>query len=173
MGTVVTFDVKSVSVGDLIFRRGRGLASDVARRFSLQEQRFSHVGIIVETEDGLGVVHSIADDAKGFDGVVVESISGFLEDARDWSAYRLAVSQEERNEIGNVALSMATKGIRFDNEYDLSTSDRLYCTELVRSVVNSALRAEFFTAKTHRMGRDFVSISDLYVDMSVQVLKVK
>ena len=156
--------------GDVIFRRGAGFASELARRFSRGEKRFSHVGIVVVEHDQVAVIHSVIDDEREQDGVVVETLEVFLDRMDDWAVYRARASKATRNRIVEIGKSARREGIRFDVGFDLETKDVYYCTELIMRAINEASRSDLIRAQTSVAGRLFVSISDLHSSPSMQLV---
>ncbi len=161
---------EEISSGDIVLRMGNGLVSEIAKSFSQREQRFSHVGILVQTKTAMVVVHSVLEDEKNFNGVVVEKLDSFLKDASDWAVYRIKLPADKRHAIATEALKKATEKIPFDSEYDLQTKDRLYCTEFVWQTINRVAGKQLIHADTLKLGRRFVSIDDIYLNPSMSLI---
>jgi hypothetical protein len=124
--------------GDLLFRRGSGLASmSVMALDPLPE--FSHVGIVVQVGGEFRVVHAVPGDAKEDDGrVVTSSLEQFARKAAPHQVvgYRLnesvaSVARLARQQAAAYAKRLAEKQVLFDHDYDLNSDARVYCTELV------------------------------------------
>lgn len=116
--------------GDLVFRRGRDLAS----RLVLSQgdaARFSHVGVIVTLESGVAVVHALPKEGSRPGGVRVERLSEFASpaNAAEIAFYRpAAVTEEGRVRMRRYILAQVGKP--FDDEFRLSDDRRFYCTGL-------------------------------------------
>jgi hypothetical protein len=94
---------------------------------------YSHVGIAVVQDDGVWVVHATTDEPPGSDGIVkLETLDEFLAGDRASAAavYRTEDSGSART-AAVVASDYARRHLPFDASFDLSTTNRLYCTELV------------------------------------------
>lgn len=154
--------VEKLEDGDIILRRGDGIISDMARNFSTSDKRFSHVGIVAHVGSRVSVIHSIQEEEKGFDGVVAEEMPGFMQEAQDWAIYRIRLPADIRKEIAHKALTVATKGIRFDNDFDLDTRNAMYCTELLFHVINESTGKHLIQPRSRVLGRSFISIEDSY-----------
>jgi len=120
--------------GDLAFRRGRSLVS----RAVLAGDRggdFSHVGVVVLRDGQPWVVHSVPPGDGDPGGVKLEPLSAFLapENASAAALYRLrgGLPAAAREAIVRRVLGWAEQGVPFDGGLDLTTSEALYCTELV------------------------------------------
>lgn len=146
--------------GDMIFRAGKGRWSAYFSDVSQRDKRFSHVGIIAASESGCLVVHASADDRSGVGTVRADPLESFVSNHDDIAIFRLRVDDVTRNEIAAASLSKC--GCRFDSGFDLSTSNEMYCTELVRWSVNSALQREVIGTTTVG-GREIVALDDCYV----------
>lgn len=116
--------------GDVVFRSGLSVESSAvlgARAHS----RFSHVGIVAPTRDGLRVVHALpADDAFG--GEVVSSTWAEFAVAPDVRAIGIfgaqGVTTRERDRIAAEALRLL--GMPFNAALALDDTRSLYCTQL-------------------------------------------
>lgn len=120
--------------GDIIFRRGVSPESYTVRAIDGQFA-YSHVGIIRRTEGNLEVVHaSYGEKGQAKDGVLSEPIEAFLKPASASAAAVLRLNPAPSG-LPRSALNEAEALLRnqtpFDDDFDLSTSDKVYCTELV------------------------------------------
>ena len=117
--------------GDLVFRRGRSLVSDAVLAAEGGGE-FTHVGLAAASEGRVWVLHALPpeDGVKG--GVIAEPLEAFLapEKASTGALYR-----PRDGRAAAVAVEAAWKLVRgrvpFDDAFDLTTVDKLYCTELV------------------------------------------
>lgn len=126
------YDQNLFQSGDLLFRRGDSMLSHAVLQAD-QQSEYSHVGI-VSIEDGkVWVIHSVPqeDDRPG-NGVRADQLGDFLSPSE---AVQAAVfrSADQRAAIvaTRAALDFARKRLPFDGAFDLTTADRVYCTELV------------------------------------------
>jgi len=127
-------DEQAVENGDMIFRRGVGLASDFVVSVDAAS-RFSHVGIICKQDGQTYVIHILPDEGRGDDDSVrMEPLSLFLSpaNASGFAVCRLsgkhrAVAQRAASQ----ALAFWKKQVCYDYDLDASNARRLYCSELV------------------------------------------
>jgi hypothetical protein len=132
--TIQTFNYSRLQSGDLIFRRGEGVLSQML--FSADKNStFSHVGIIKLVNNRPLVIHASTGEPLGTDAIVrMDSLETFLK--RDKTSaiaiYRLKEGSLKTSEkVANIAQKYADQKLAFDSDFDLKTPDRLYCTELV------------------------------------------
>ena len=128
--------------GDLLFRKGTGVVGRVVTAFDSDGQ-YSHVGIIAQRNGEWYVVHAVPHehDFEGdFDRVKcdpVEHFVGYYSDA-EVGLYRPQVSPEQVQIAVRNALRLSDEKVRFDHDYDLADTTKLYCTELVEYVYGLA-----------------------------------
>lgn len=113
-----------VEAGDLVFRRGGGVASR-AVLVADAGGTYSHVGVVVE--DGK-VIHSVPEG-----GVKIEKLEEFFAPR---AALRGAVMRVQVSLERVMELAAPFEGTGFDHNYDLADSTKVYCTELVWRVFN-------------------------------------
>ncbi|GAB4147339.1 MAG: hypothetical protein Fur0015_13390 [Ignavibacteriales bacterium] len=135
------FDLTTLQNGDVIFRRGIGIVSEMVLA-SDNSCPYSHVGLI-KIEDGkIFVIHSSpADVIKKTNFVEKELIQSFLCDkvATDFEIMRVK-SKSDLKKVINYADSLYHSKAEFDDEFDLIDSKKFYCTELIyKSFLNSGM----------------------------------
>ena len=148
-----------IRVGDLVFRRGHGLWTQYFIRASSREKRFSHVGIVVRVCPSVLLLHSDANDITGVGKVRVEEWNGFFNDALECAVYRYSGPMKTAETFASRGL--ARLGVPFDSAFDMSSTNALYCTELVREVVNEAVGTNV-VGFTVLKGRRIIAIDDVY-----------
>ena len=123
-----------IQEGELLFRRGRSLAS----RFVLSmdsHSDYSHVGILIFQRGEPFVVHAEpAGDRGGAGATVAEPLAKFLapEQATAWALYRVRPGLETvASAAARRAEAYAQAATPFDPAFNLDSSDKVYCTELV------------------------------------------
>jgi len=120
--------------GDLVFRKGRSAVSQVVL-LADKESSYSHVGIVFIENNNYYIIHTTPDESEsGIDYVIKEKVSDFFssEKASRGSVYRL--KKQFANSANSASLFANTffeKRIIFDDEFDLESEDKMYCTELV------------------------------------------
>lgn len=127
----------SLRSGDLVCRMGDGFFSDVFRRYSGGDERFSHIGVVHREDSLLFVVHAEASELTGVGSVRMDPLSDFLDHASDYAFY--SVKEDSiRLRIDSFASDYALRNTPFDISFDLASDSALYCTELVATCINRA-----------------------------------
>ena len=121
--------------GDLICRSGVGFWSEYFRSHNDTDKRFSHIGVVIITADGKrSVIHAEANDFTGSGTVFQEPLYDFAGKALSIGVFRLKNVDASRF----AAAAAKRLGTPFDWQFDLETSDRLFCTELIQTALLDA-----------------------------------
>ncbi len=130
--TFTRYDSALIRSGDVVFRRGRSVISDVVVAAE-SEFRYSHAGVAHVDESGVWVIHAEPDDALGLRGSVKRvPLHEYLsaQSASGAALYR-EPSGTHGAKASAAAVAFFEEGRTFDAGFALSTDDALYCTELV------------------------------------------
>lgn len=123
-----------VKNGDLVFRKGRSIASRVVL-ITDRASSYSHVGVIYMLNEIPYVIHTVPDESEnGIDYVKMEKLSVFFssEKASRGSVFRLKEQYMNSAKLAALtAKSYFDDKIVFDDAFDLKSENKLYCTELV------------------------------------------
>ena len=158
--------------GDLLFRRGYGVDSTVSMNFSQGEKRYSHAGIVHKTDKGVFIIHSEEDKVNGRDGVYTESIKDFLDGIHIWAVYRFNLPLKLENDIISYALKLKSQDIIFDLDFNLNEDKKMYCSEFIYKVINRTTGKEYIKAGKRFVGKNFVTISDLYQGNDIKLVEI-
>ena len=124
--------------GDIILRKGYGFVSNRIIESLNDSLDISHCGIIVKTDTAWIVVHAIPGKYSIFskqDGVIVSSLSKFVEDAQPNSIIVTRLKREYLQPMERKALFYAEQKTPFDYNFDLNDSTSLYCSELILRIL--------------------------------------
>lgn len=120
--------------GDLLFRTGTGLYSQMLNVTPSDTVHYSHIGLLVRPDSLWEVVHAVPKELDGphdFERVKRETLSSFLSPKRTLHAEFIHTGLLRTTRIVADALQFARDSIRFDNDFNLEDSTELYCTELI------------------------------------------
>ena len=148
-----------LAIGDLVFRRGHGAWTHYFINCSSREKRFSHVGIVSEIGSEVALIHADADERTGNGCVRVEGWRGFFADALECAVFRF---DGDSSVASNIAINAKRRlRVKFDSTFDMSETNRLYCSEMVRLAINEAVGTNL-VGFTKVCGHNVVAIDDLY-----------
>lgn len=135
---VMPSDIK-LHTGDIIVAGGVSLQSRMVMSLT-NDNRFSHVGMIHATPQGLFVIHAAptgAGDGGVGDRVARIPLSLFLAE-RGYVTVQVMRLKEQRADAMQLAQdacdfahTCAEQAVPFDNSFDLAEHERLYCSELI------------------------------------------
>jgi hypothetical protein len=126
-------DQSQLRNGDIIFRQGISMVSRLVQGLD-NSVPYTHVGLIVSSPEGFLVVHAVpAEDNEVVARVKKESLEDFLrpDRARALGIYRSECDAGELARISQWAIGKADSQTPFDDSFDLSDTNSLYCTELI------------------------------------------
>jgi hypothetical protein len=120
--------------GDLIFRRGRSIESQIVL-LSDGNSDYSHVGIVYLRNKKTFVIHSVpVENGEEYELIKMESVEDFLNEKKaiQFAVFRLEDSLINVTKAASeFAYDCYLNKFRFDNQYDLNSDTKLYCTELI------------------------------------------
>ncbi len=149
-----------LQTGDVILRKGNGIWSDLFRKISQRDQRFSHVGMILAPNGGpVTVIHAEGNDYTAIGAVYEQPLEDFLHEGEGAAIYRLNDELQSAlpDETTLTTLMRQYLGRPFDFKLDLTTPDRLYCTEFVYLVHQQYSPPIFLTTYT-RDGTPYIPV---------------
>jgi len=122
-----------VKEGDVVVRLNRCQSSRFIKNFSRVDKRYSHSGIVL-FENGYPYVYHILDGSENPNGKLrKDSLIRFCNPKynSEFGIYRYDMNEGEINALRSVVHRWYQDGVRFDAAYDLSTDDKMYCSEMV------------------------------------------
>lgn len=132
--------------GDIILRKGDSWLSGFIARALPNPYQISHAGILVNDAGNWLVIHTISKHISDQDGIRCEPLERFLENAAGGVALHISPKfAVDREIITRQAKYYLMQKTPFDLDYDLSTRDKMYCTELIRAVYLDAKAEDIFS----------------------------
>jgi hypothetical protein len=123
---------ESLRSGDIVFRRGPSVESQAVMTMDAGST-FSHVGIVSKENGATFIVHVVPGEGRP-DVTRIEPIEDYLRSDRALAASAFHVVTDRPSQIETAvqfARDYAQRRVPFDSNFDLSSEDALYCTELV------------------------------------------
>lgn len=143
------YDFSALQSGDIILKHGRGWVSRRIVQILHEKEKISHCGLVIRQKDSLFIIHSVAREVSGSDGVQTISLKKFIRDTAPGSlrAVRLKAPADTRRKMAEEALKYLSRKTPFDYDYDYTSDDKIYCSELVYRVVLNASGEDCFRKK--------------------------
>ena len=156
--------VSEVRTGDIVLRCGHGLLSDLFRNTSITEKLYSHAGLIVVDNGVPYVYHAIGEGGHGNGGIKKEILRSFCSDlvSKRFALYRTELSSDEMKKTVHEINRRIIETYAFDEKFDWTTDDALYCTEFIAKVLEQStcfrIRFELDSLK----GIPYLALDKLY-----------
>ena len=148
----------ALEAGDLLFKGAEtGAGTRLAAGWSLGDKRWGHVGIVVD--GGQSVIHADTGEPGEVGAVRKVTLADFLADVETLGIYEIDLTGEARATY--LAFAESAVGLPFDHGFSVRSENSLYCSELVWRAMSAGLGTDAIPAKSERLGRTYVSISDL------------
>ena len=128
--------------GDLIFRSGTSQESRVVKMLD-PGSKYSHVGLVDVRDGNAYVIHIEPGKTEAESKVRRELLADFLapDRADGFAVFHVTPADDRRARSAiQAALTYQSRGVAFDQGFDLDSFDQMYCTELVwRAYLESGL----------------------------------
>ena len=149
-------DTCELQVGDVVFRQGVSLESEVVMLAQGREGMYSHCGIVVDSACVKMIVHAVPDEPD-FEGdvnrVKMDRPDRFYMTTR---ASRGEVMRCDNPAVAQAAAAQAKRYYKahmlFNDDYDDADTTRLYCTQLVlRAYAAAGVKLNTGEARRYRV----------------------
>jgi len=128
-------DLKQFENLDIIVTSGQSVQSKVLNIMSFSFESYTHVGIICKEKNRIFVLHSTTDGTKE-NGIRYDDLQSFI-DLSNVNYYKVLRSENIRKYallINHEIEKYRTLKIPFDYDFDNTTKDKIYCSELVYDI---------------------------------------
>jgi hypothetical protein len=157
---------KLVMSGDLILRTGNDFASETFRKLSLQDKTYSHCGIASIENDSVFVYHAIGGEWNPNQKLRKDPFEIFCNpfENRGFGIFRYNLNSTEKVKLINLVQSLFSQGIEFDMQFDLSSNDKMYCSEFVYKAVEQATENKIKLSTTTYKQIQFIAVDNLFIN---------
>ena len=178
--------------GDLVVRLNQDPTSQFIKNFNRHDKNYSHAGIVL-FENGYPYVYHIVNGEENPDEKMrKDSLSWFSNPRKNLSygIFRYNLDAGEIKSLKDLIHQWYKKRVQFDKTFNLSTNDRMYCSEMIMKALARATNKRILietTKPTNTEARLFsaymslsfaytsklqiVSIDNLYTNPSCQLIK--
>ena len=170
--------IEKLQAGDIAFRRGESIASEVVIYNDI-DGRYSHVGIVVETDSGLMIVHSVPGETttqENVDIIQLEHINQYFAPKVSvrGEIMRMDLDSAQRNLLSKSALKKVSEKVPFDHNYDLADTTKLYCTELIQLLYKNIgidlAEGRITPINVPGLSNDYIMPSDIYKNKNLKTI---
>jgi hypothetical protein len=133
----------TIRSGDVIFRSGRDFTSYRIRELSENDNTYSHAGIARVIDTTVLVYHIVPpdiDEQKADSVIRLESLELFVQPAKNagFGIGRYNITRDEAVKMITYLDSLKKQQVSFDYLFDLNTTDKIYCSEMVDNALRMA-----------------------------------
>jgi hypothetical protein len=143
------------------------MISNAFRLASIKKPLYSHAGIVHQQGGHFYVIHLI-DGGESNGKIQMQPIEQFCSKSECFSfgIYRTEIKDSE---IDKNALLLLRSGIHFDSRFELSTNDKMYCTEMIYKTLQKS-SPDFSLPLTTVSGQTYVACDDLFLAKGNQLI---
>ena len=126
--------------GDLVVRLNRDPSSQFIRNLNRRDKTYSHSGIVLYENGYPYIYHMMTGDEHSDGGLEKDSLIRFCNPRKNWAygIFRYNLNAVEIKRLKDTLHSWYAKGVRFDGAFNLSTDDKMYCSEMISKALKKA-----------------------------------
>lgn len=155
--------------GDLVFRDGRGVISSSFKRLSLTDPKYSHAGIL-HIEDGRYFVFHVIGGEDNKNNLMRKDLLSVFCSKSEVNSFAVYRSDQDANKIDSLAKYYFDNKLEFDSKFDLSTDDRMYCTELLYKILTKVSANNNYLPLSTWRGIKYSACDNIYLSPQVKKL---
>ena len=134
---------QQIKTGDIVLRCGKDMTSYKIREMSERDKTFSHAGIAVVKPEGVFIYHltpAELDEPKEDSIIRFERLEKFAnpENNFEFGIARFPISSDEILKMITHLDSLRLQKVSFDFSFDLSTKNKMYCSEMIYDCIRFA-----------------------------------
>ncbi len=129
-------DMPTLKVGDMIFRQGVGVESEIIQKISASP--YSHIGLVIQTDPIIILHATTTDDPHKPNQTITSSLESFVAHARRIAIKRLELPSRAYTEIATQARDEYVGRAFVLND----SPEAFYCTSLIEEILGRYLTFE-------------------------------
>lgn len=143
-----TFDASLLQAGDIILKKGKGFVSNKIAEYLDEKIPFSHCAVVLHTDTDIVILHSVAKEINGKDGVQIAPIEELITDVDKQLFYVLRLKKTDAIPgILEKAAVLLSEKASFDYSFNHTEHTSIYCTELIYMLFQENCPADCFQTK--------------------------
>ncbi len=158
--------------GDLVLRTGNDDISNVFRHLNTHDQTYSHAGIVMIEQGYPFVYHCIGGADNPNERLRRDSLPTFISPKHNlgWAIARYNFDTIQLLALHRIVTDFYVQKIRFDNDFDLNSDDKFYCSEFVYKSINKTVADTNYIPLSIHNGKRFVGVDNLFENKHVQTI---
>ena len=151
--------------GDLVTRTGNDFTSVSLKNLNRRNTTFSHCGIVKIEDDSVFVYHALGGEWNPDQKLRKDPFSVFAEPVSNnlVGLFRYDLPAEELNRFVSLADSLFEIGTSFDMDFNLQTTDKMYCAEFVQYCLSQAAGSKIQVNESRINDFRFIGVDDLFL----------
>jgi len=139
-------DFSKLKNGDIVVKKGKGALSFMIVNKLKEKVPLSHCGVVCKNQDSVYIIHSVAKELTGVDGVQSIEFKKFTEDCMKELLYIVRLKKDEsvRENVYLTAKNYLSRAVPFDYKIDNNDSLKVSCSELVYWSIFNATGQDLF-----------------------------
>lgn len=132
-----------LQTGDIILRRGYGFVSSMILKMMKERLPVTHIGIILNEQDGLKVAHTLSSSVSDEDGLRIQPIDAFTHNSHDSTLLVVRLKEFDQNskkDIQDQVQYYLKRNPPFDKTFDYKDTTAYYCSELIWRIYEHNLK---------------------------------
>lgn len=158
--------------GDIVLRTGNDDISNVFRHLNTHNQTYSHAGIVWIEQGYPFVYHSIGGADNPNERLRRDSLKTFISMRHNsgWAIVRYPFDSTQLIALHKIVSGFYDRKVMFDNNFDLNSDDKFYCSEFVfKSITKAVADTGYLPVSVHN-GKRFVGVDDLFENKHAQTI---
>ncbi len=165
--------IANVRDGDLAVRCGRDFTSQSLRKLNRRDTRFSHCGLVRIEQNQAFIYHAMGGEFNPTQALIREPLVDFVNPNHEicFAIFRLdstLVSLERT--FAQIDRDYQNK-LPFDMDFDLNTTDRMYCSEWVAHCLQKGLNHSMPFNISQIGSKSFIGVDDIFLHPAFNKIK--
>lgn len=162
-----------IHTGDIITRTGNDLTSATLRKLNQTDPTYSHAGIASIERGIIYVYHVVGGESNPNEKIRRDRLSQYVNgyDNQGFGIFRFRWDSLTNDAIVKQAKAFYQQGISFDMAFDLSTDDKMYCTEFVAKTIEKTLQKPHYFLIDTLAGKTYIAPDRIFLHTDCHEVK--
>jgi hypothetical protein len=159
-------DESKLNDGDLVLRHSMGFISDAILTFQTQDPQYSHSGIVKKINGKTYIYHATGGEENVSQKMKRDPIAIYCHPAATYKfgVYCWDLADDQRKRFMDQLDYWYQSGMEFDLDFDMTTDDKMYCSEMIYKGLIKATGDPDYIALSNVIDKPYVAIDNLYLN---------